>query len=159
MKKFLLMSVVVGAALLLTGCEYESCRCTHTETPCNFHAVTIEMPIQQSDWQYMELDAPDNAMFYVHFPIKELTASVYDYAVVNVYHEYNTGTKNAYQVLLPETTYKNDTLDDNSVVYFQHHVDYAYGIGYVEVFYTVSDAWYPLSFTPPAMHCRLQIVY
>ena len=65
--------------------------------------------------------------------------------------------------MLPETAYRVETVtyDDDTMetFYYQEHIDYAVGIGFVEVSYTVSDYVYPENFSPESMIFRLQLIY
>ena len=97
-------------------------------------------------------------MFFCHFTVDMLTAEVYNYGEVSVSREYNSGTNKAYQVALPETSYKVEQ-DGENKFYYAQLVDYAYGVGFIEVFYTISDYFYPEGFTPEGMVFRAQLTY
>lgn len=143
------MMAVMG--VLLSGCEKGQ----------PFHKKTIDLTVTSAQWDF---DQSAN-MFFCHFDIPELTENVYNYAEVSVSHEYNSGKNNAYQVALPETTYKVEyevneaTGDTTNTFYYAQHLDYAYGVGFVEVFCTISDYFYPEGWTPDAMLFRLQMSY
>ena len=119
------------------------------------------MAVKSSQWEFDE----DVNQYYCHFDIPELTEQVYNYGEVSVNREYNSGTKNAYQVALPETSYKVEYENDENTgevlntFYYAQHVDYAFGIGFVEVFYTISDFFYPEGEKPEGMLFRLQLTY
>ena len=123
-----------------------------------FHKRTIDLAVSQSQWDY---DA-SVGQYFCHFDLPELTEQIYNYGEISVSHEYNSGSKNAYQVALPETQYVAIDLENEdgttSPYYYQQHLDYAYGIGFVEVFLTISDFYYE-GFTPGAMMFRLQMTY
>ena len=143
------MMAVMG--VLLSGCEKGQ----------PFHKKTVDMTVTTSQWDF---DQSAN-MFFCHFDVPEITSDVYNYGEVSVNHEYNSGTNNAYQVALPETTYKveyevNETTGDTTnTFYYAQHLDYAYGAGFVEVFCTISDYFYPEGWTPGNMLFRLQMSY
>ena len=126
--------------------------------PCKFNKQTIDLSVKQSQWEFDN----DANMFYCHFDVPAITANVYDYGEFSIHREYNSGTNKAYQVALPETTYKSEDIDNEngtySTVYYQQHLDYAIGVGFVEVFCTISDFYYE-GFTPEAMLFRLQLTY
>lgn len=150
MKKYIIIGMMAMVAVLFTACE--------SNTP-KFHKQTVDLVVNKANWDY------DNStnQFFCHFDVPELTAQIYDYGEVSVNREYNSGTKRAYQVALPETTYKVEEVDNGdgttSTFYYAQHVDYAYGVGFVEVFYTISDYIYGEGFTPEAMLFRLQMTY
>lgn len=143
------MMAVMG--VLLSGCEKGQ----------PFHKKTIDLTVTSAQWDF---DQSAN-MFFCHFDIPELTENVYNYAEVSVSHEYNSGKNNAYQVALPETIYKVEyevneaTGDTTNTFYYAQHLDYAYGVGFVEVFCTISDYFYPEGWTPDPMLFRLQMSY
>ena len=151
MKKYLVICLFAVVAIGMTGCRNESV--------CYFNKKTVDLQVPQNKWAF---DASAN-MFYCHFDVPELTAKVYDYGEVSVNREYNSGTNKAYQVALPETSYKVEEVDNGdgtySTFYYAQHIDYAYGVGFVEVFYTISDYFYGDDFTPEAMLFRLQLTY
>ena len=151
MKKYLFICLLAVMAVGFTSCESEN-------APKNKR--TIDLIVKQSAWDF---DQSAN-MFYCHFDVPELTARVYNYGEVSINREYNSGTSNAYQVALPETTYKSEQLTDSvgnpvdEYFYYQQHIDYTYGIGFVEIFCTISDFYYE-GFTPDAMVFRMQLTY
>ena len=121
---------------------------------CKFHKKTIDLAVSKDKWDF---DKSTN-QFFCHFEVPELTAQVYDYGEVSVNREYNSGTQRAYQVALPETSYKVEQ-DGENTFYYAQLVDYAYGVGFIEVFYTISDYFYPEGFTPEGMVFRAQLTY
>ena len=146
MKKYLfisLLAIVVGA--MFTACEVNDPTVKKT----------IDLKVKGNQW---DIDSVDHKCFYFcHFDVPELTKDVYNYGEISVNREYNSGTEYAYQVALPETTYCVDTIAGNPYYYTQH-VDYAYGIGFVEVFVTISDYYYD-EYVPETMLFRLQMTY
>lgn len=147
MKKSIIISMLVLVSMAFTGCV--------NNTPdCRFHKKTIDLICDQNEWSY---DASAN-MFFCHFTVDMLTAEVYNYGEVSVSREYNSGTNKAYQVALPETSYKVEQ-DGENKFYYAQLVDYAYGVGFIEVFYTISDYFYPEGFTPEGMVFRAQLTY
>ena len=141
--------MVAVAAICLTSCKQE---------PCRFNKHTKDLEVLANQWEF---DKGAN-MYFCHFEVPELTAEVYNYGEVSVNHEYNSGKATAYQVALPETTYQEIALDNGdgttSPYYYCQHIDYAYGIGFVEVFITISDFYYD-DFVPEQMHFRMQMTW
>jgi len=123
-----------------------------------FNKYTKDLIVNAGQWEF---DKGAN-MYFCHFDVEELTAEVYDYGEISVSREYNTGTKNAYQVALPETSYKQVLLDNtegsSDPYYYQQHIDYAFGVGFVEVFVTISDFYYD-DYQPENMLFRLQLTW
>ncbi len=150
MKKYLILSVFALVTFVFSACQ--------SNEPCRFHKESIELVVNQNMWEF---DSSAN-MYYCHFNVPEITSDVYKYGEWSINREYNSGSKNAYQVALPETTYKSEEIDNGdsttSTVFYQQHIDYAVGVGMVEVFCTISDFYYE-GFTPESMIFRLQLTY
>ncbi|MBR1877463.1 MAG: hypothetical protein IJ814_00500 [Paludibacteraceae bacterium] len=149
MKKISFISLLVCLVMALTGCNKEAPK----------HSETYNLTVLQKDWQW------DDAaqQFYYHFSVPEITAYVYDFGEVAVYREYNYGTKDACQTLLPESLYRSE---DNgaATVYYTQHIDYLYGVGFVEVQLRNSDYAYSKDekgnlINPEDMFFRLKLIY
>ena len=153
MKKYLFICLLALAACM-GSCTYP----TYVTEECKFNKKTVDLVVTQDKWTFDE----GVNQYYCHFDIPELTEQVYNYGEVSVNREYNSGTSDAYQVALPETTYRSVDLDDGNggttPYYYQQHLDYAFGVGFVEIFCTISDFYYE-GFTPDAMVFRMQLTY
>ena len=132
----------------MTGCTINS----SSEPSERMHKQTIDLNVKANSWVW---DAGAN-MYYCHFDLPELTSDIYNYAEVSVNREYNTGSSKAYQVALPETTYLTEKVN-NQDYFYQQHIDYAYGVGFVEIFLTFSDYVYDQQ--PDPMIFRMQLTY
>ncbi len=144
MKKYVFISLLALVALVFTGCQ-------SADAPQ--HKKTVDLVANASSWSF-----DDGAnMYYCHFDVPEITSKVYNYGEFSVNREYNSGTPRAYQVTLPETTYLQADVEGGTVFY-QQHLDYAIGVGFIEVFCTISDFYYD-DFSPDAMLFRLQMTY
>ena len=148
MKKYLLIGLVALMGLGMTGCTINS----SSEPSERMHKQTIDLNVKANSWVW---DAGAN-MYYCHFDLPELTGDIYNYAEVSVNREYNTGSSKAYQVALPETTYLTEKVN-NQDYFYQQHIDYAYGVGFVEIFLTFSDYVYDQQ--PDPMIFRMQLTY
>ena len=148
MKKYLLIGLVAMMGLGMTGCTINS----SSEPSERMHKQTIDLNVKASSWIW---DAGAN-MYYCHFDLLELTSDIYNYAEVSINREYNTGSSKAYQVALPETTYLTEKVN-NQDYFYQQHIDYAYGVGFVEIFLTFSDYVYDQQ--PDPMIFRMQLTY
>ena len=148
MKKYLLIGLVALMGLGMTGCTINS----SNEPSERMHKQTIDLNVKASSWIW---DAGAN-MYYCHFDLPELTGDIYNYAEVSINREYNTGSSKAYQVALPETTYLTEKVN-NQDYFYQQHIDYAYGVGFVEIFLTFSDYVYDQQ--PDPMVFRMQLTY
>jgi len=148
MKKYLLIGLVAMMGLGMTGCTINS----SNEPSERMHKQTIDLNVKANSWIW---DAGAN-MYYCHFDLPELTGDIYNYAEVSINREYNTGSSKAYQVALPETTYLTEKVN-NQDYFYQQHIDYAYGVGFVEIFLTFSDYVYDQQ--PDPMIFRMQLTY
>ena len=148
MKKYLLIGLVAMMGLGMTGCTINS----SSEPSERMHKQTIDLNVKANSWIW---DAGAN-MYYCHFDLPELTSDIYNYAEVSINREYNTGSSKAYQVALPETTYLTEKVN-NQDYFYQQHIDYAYGVGFVEIFLTFSDYVYDQQ--PDPMVFRMQLTY
>jgi hypothetical protein len=145
MKKVLLILSIIAVAIGFTSCE---------DDPCYYHTQTLDLRVMQADWQF-----DDNTLqYYYHFDVPEITPFVYNYGNWSISREYNSGTKDAYQVALPQSVYMTEALADGSIAYYTQHIDYRVGIGYVEIQLTNSDYFYEQE-NPENMLFRLQLIY
>lgn len=148
MKKYVFICLLALVAVVFTACNNND----------PLRKKTVDLVVNTNNWEF------DNSanMFFCHFNVPEMTAEVYNYGEVSISHEYNPGTQNAYQIALPETVYRQEDLDNGdgttSPYYYQQHLDYAIGVGFVEIFCTISDFYYK-DYTPDAMLFRMQITY
>ena len=149
MKKIIISCLIALVGFSLTGCVVKN-----TEPTCYFHQKTIDLVCNADEWSF------DNTlnMYYCRFTVDALTKDVYNYGEISINREYNSGTTNAYQIPLPETTYMVEQDGDNTFYYAQH-VDYIYGVGYITIYFTMSDYFYPSNFTPGALVFRAQLTY
>ena len=160
MKKYLSICLMAIIACM-AGCTYPTYKTYEVVEDCQFNKKTIELIVTEDKWDFDE----STGQFFCHFNVPELTEKVYTSGEVSINREYNSGTKNAYQVALPETSYKVENEYDETTgevvntFYYQQHVDYAFGVNFVEVFYTISDYFYPSNWTPEGMRFRLQLTY
>ena len=150
MKKQLIMCLMALLLVCLAGCQ--------SNAP-QVKKQTIDLEVKKNKWSFDE----KMGFYYCQFDVPELTSTVYNYGEVSVSREYNSGTRDAYQTALPETKYlvENEVDEKDSIIntfYYQQHIDYIYGVGFVEVDLTISDYFYG-DFSPESMIFRLQLTY
>ena len=155
MKKYVFISMMALVTLVFTGCEKNE--------PCQFHKKTIDLLVNTNEWKF-----DDNAhQFYVRFNIDLLTANVYDYGEVSISREMTDAQNNPYQVALPMSLFMVETVDDGNGgttdIFYTQHIDYRYGVGYVEIQLTNSDLAYETNGSdfvkPESMVFRMQLTY
>ncbi len=159
MKKLLL--------LLVVACAFTSCY-IGTEGPRGpqgppgkdglVNYKIIDLQVNQNEWKYSGYE--NNNFFVASFAMPEITANIYNNGLVQVYREYNTGTPDARQILLPQTRH-NEVLVNNTWVFYTETVDYEYGVGTLSIFYTASDFDYEINqtFVPEGMHFRAVLMW
>jgi len=144
MKKLFSFLLIAIMALCFTSCERNELK---------LRKKTIYLNILSNEWKYSQADR----QFYAHFSMPEITSEVYNYGDVTISREYFSNTPAMYQVGLPQSVYKSETVD-STTVYYQQLIDYRVGIGYVEIQVTNSDFYYE-GYTPEAMDFHVQLTY
>ena len=123
----------------------------------------VDLSVSGNQWQYSGYD--NNNYFMGTFDMPEITQDIYDNGLVQVYREYDTGTANAVQLLLPNTRHKEysytDTEGNTQWGFYSETTDYEYGVGKLNVFFTASDFDYEIdtSFVPEDMRFRVVIMW
>ena len=122
----------------------------------------VDLSVNASQWQYSGLS--NNNYFMASFDMPEITKDIYDNGLVQVYREYDTGTNNAVQLLLPSTRHIEYSYEDSGNTlwgFYSETTDYEYGVGKLNVFFTVSDFDYEINttFVPEDMHFRVVIMW
>lgn len=155
MKRFLAyIFLPTVCALVLSGCEYSF---SPGNEPCTNSAV-ISLHISQNQWQW----SADGGYFYYTFNnINELTTNVFNNGIVSCYREYNIGTPDAYQIPLPQTLHKAESVTENGNTYYAFYtqtIDYSFLPGTVEIVLTNSDYAYGTE-NPESMNFRLCLLW
>ncbi|MCQ2182199.1 MAG: collagen-like protein [Bacteroidales bacterium] len=124
--------------------------------PSNINIVIINVP--QEAWEYSYY--ADNNYFVATIDVPELTEDAFDYGFINCYRTYDYDTMLASQVALPYVRLLEE-VDGDNVYFYTETIDYEYGIGWVKIYYTLSDFFYEVDETlmPDAMQFRLAIAY
>lgn len=120
----------------------------------SFDIVIVNVP--ENSWKYSGL--VDNNFFCATVDVPELTEEAFDYGIISMYRTYNYDKSDASQIALPYVRL-NEELVGKDYVFYTETIDYEYGIGWVKIYYTVSDFIYEIdpSFNPQAMQFRLVI--
>ena len=122
---------------------------------------TISVYVDSLDWYYS--NEPNNNYFCAYVDqLPELTEHVFDYGAVKAYLvsdrlDYRRARKN----ILPYVFHKEYFAVDNSWESFTETIDFTYGIGWAEFYFTRSDFYYELdeSINPPSMEFDIVITY
>lgn len=151
------------AALL---CVFVSCQKVGPQGPpgpegpqgasAEFDILKLDVPAKA--WQYSGQD--DNNYFCATVEVPELTEDAFDYGVVSLYRTYNYDSFDASQIVLPYVRLCEEVADTDTFFYTET-IDYEYGIGWVNIYYTVSDFIYEWDskFAPVDMQFRMVIAY
>lgn len=148
------LTAVVG----LSSCD--SCTCEPVVPPVE-QRVVRDLQINSNEWTYS--GGENNNYFFASFTVPEITGNVYNNGNISIYREFDSGTANAIQTLLPYVRHKEYLKNEATKewAFYTETVDYEYGVGRVTVFYTVSDFDYELDteFVPKSMHFRLVLTW
>ncbi|MCM1035150.1 MAG: hypothetical protein NC038_08640 [Paludibacter sp.] len=153
MKKYLYLLLF---ALCMSAC------CSHEtiEVPIS-NRMIFDLQANSNEWNYTNTD--NNNYFVANFSMPEITKNIYDNGTILVYREFDYGTTNAVQQILPYSRHYEYLINanENSWGFYTETVDYEYGIGFLNIFYTASDFDYELntSFVPEGMHFRMVIMW
>lgn len=148
-------------ALCVFAIGLSSCAHCDCDSYKGMSKIVRDLQVNADEWQYS--NAANNNYYYAKFTIKELDAEKYNDGKITVYREYDTGTDQATQTLLPSIRHKEYVSDETTSTwsFYTETIDYEYGIGTLTIFYTVSDFAYEVDtkIAPEAMHFRLVIVW
>lgn len=148
-------------ALCVFAIGLSSCAHCDCDSYKGMSKIVRDLQVNADEWQYS--NAANNNYYYAKFTIKELDAEKYNDGKITVYREYDTGTDQATQTLLPSIRHKEYVSDETTKTwsFYTETIDYEYGIGTLTIFYTVSDFAYEVDpkIAPEAMHFRLVIVW
>ena len=129
--------------MMLTSCQ---------NTPeCSYHKEKISLEVYPEEWKFDSAES----QFYCHYTVPAITSKVYNDGEWSVYREFNHGKWYAYQVVLPMSIYKTDTVREEVIDYYTQYIDYRIGVGYVDIQLTNSDRLYSEE-KPESMLFRLQ---
>ena len=149
MRKYVLIFGLLAVMFSFSGCYVHE-----SSEPCKFHKKTIDLMVQPENWVYDDV----SNQYFASFNVPDITQAVYDYGEVSVSREFETGTKKAYQVALPMTSYIEETLTDGSIAYYIEHIDYRVGVGFIDIQLTTNDHFYAEG-QLVGMYFRVQLTY
>lgn len=151
MKKYLFLCL---SALCMISC------CNKVEIQ-DTNRIVLDLQINSSEWKYSGLD--NNNYFVGNFDLPELTKGIYDNGTILVYRELDWDTRNPIQQILPYSRHHEYLANSSEQLwgFFTETVDFEYGIGFLNIFYTASDFDYEVdqTFVPETMHFRLVITW
>lgn len=119
----------------------------------------INLHAGASDWE-RRTDSDGNNPFYVaSFDVPELDAFIYDSGLVQCYIEYDGGTTNASQQLLPCVRHKEEVVSAEEWYLWTETTDFDYMVGNVNIYVTYSDFPTDASIAPGEMNFRLVLMW
>jgi len=148
--KTLLITLFAALAILTTSCRKDPV------PQCSYKIVNITVP--KESWSYSDQD--DNNYFTAEIDVPELSEEAFDGGILNVYRTFNFDKSNASQQLLPSVRLLEEKVG-NDMYRYTESIDYEYGIGWLNIYYTLSDFVYDqtLEYDPGDMTFRLVLVY
>ena len=160
MKKYLMLALL---ALTLFSCGYNPKDEPFALQYTHRRVIDLQIDATKGEWAYPNLN--DNNYFYAQFSMPEIDANVYNNGVVQVYREFDSGTNKAVQMPLPYVRLNEYAVtdEDNNTTWLNYTetVDFEYGIGSLNIFYTASDFDYEIdtSFVPETMNFRVVLMW
>lgn len=122
------------------------------------NVVLIDVPA--ANWQYSSVN--NNNYFFATVEMPEITPDSFDNGLVKMYRTFNyESATDAYQMELPYTRHNEACVDEanDGWAFWTETVDYAFGPGWMTIYYTVSDFDYEIEYyTPEAMTFRCVIM-
>ncbi len=127
---------------------------------------TTDLIVRSIDWRWNN----QGGYYYCTFALPQLTTAIYNFGTVNCYHEYYSGTADAYQIALPEIKHNAvlayyDAQQHRDVYeYYDQTIDYIFGVNFLEIDLMNSDFSYFVDSRgnlvyPEDMVFRLNFVY
>lgn len=156
MRKLLNTLALLTVIAAMSSCERYT-RVVVDETAVQ-NVGTVTFTVRQSDWEYSNLD--NNNFFSVRVKMPEITRDVFNYGMIKVYraYDFNADGSNtsAYQIELPYVRHHEVLVGKDLWADYTETVDYDFEIGYITIYYTVSDFNYELDtrFVPDQMQFR-----
>lgn len=121
---------------------------------CTYKIINFDVPVKA--WQPVKEEG-DIICYSAGVDMPEITENVFDGSIINVYRTFNFDKLDAWQQVLPYQRFYREELEEGGIAYYTESIDYEYGIGWLKIYYTVSDFYYPV--IPEAMTFRCIIVY
>lgn len=149
---FMKNRVIIGLIALVCLC-LSSCS-TNEPSSRSLRTMTIDFRVPQNAWAFDD----QNKWYSYYYPTLDISERVYNYGTWTMSHEYNSGTKDAFMIALPEFRFKQAYDDQQQIVNYSQRIDYEVGLGYIRVYITNSDYQYePADLEEMFFH--MQIVY
>ena len=130
---FMKNRVIIGLIALVCLC-LSSCS-TNEPSSRSLRTMTIDFRVPQNAWAFDD----QNKWYSYYYPTSDISERVYNYGTWTMSHEYNSGTKDAFMIALPEFRFKQAYDDQQQIVNYSQRIDYEVGLGYIRVYITNSD--------------------
>lgn len=113
--------------------------------------------VNTDDWAYSDYD--DNNYFYATVDMPEITKDIFDGGIIKMYRVFDYDTSNPVQIEMPFTRHKEEYVGPGEYDYvnWTETLDYEFGVGSMNIFFTVSDFFYQDK--PESMRFRCVIMY
>lgn len=116
----------------------------------------VYINVDQAAWTFSGLN--DNNYFMASVKVPELTETIFDGGIIKMYRTFDYDTKDATQIEMPYVRLKEFYEEGNPEPYrYAEVLDYDFGIGTVNIYFTVSDFFYDVK--PEAMLFRCVLMY
>lgn len=116
----------------------------------------VYVNVEQARWQFCE--AEDGNYFMASVDVPELTEDIFDGGLIKMYRTFDYDSPYATQIEMPYIRLKEIYETGNPNPFrFTEALDYDFGIGYINIYFTVSDFYYDVK--PEAMTFRCVLMY
>ena len=154
MKNKLILVLCAIAACCFVACD------SGTSPECKYHSDTFDIP-KKGDKLKWDFDKT-NREFVCRVNMPDITSYIYNFGNWSLCREFNKGKSDAYQIALPMSQFKCDTVEAESTIYYTQYLDYRVGTEYVDIQLTNSDFFYAKDASgnpipPETMDFRLQV--
>lgn len=117
----------------------------------------VSINVFTDDW--VKTNDKDNNYYYATVDMPEITKDIFEGGVIKMYRVFDYDTSDPVQVEMPFTRHKEEYVGPGEYDYvnWTETLDYEFGVGRINIFFTVSDFFYGRK--PEYMRFRCVVMY
>lgn len=117
----------------------------------------VSINVFTDDW--VKTNDKDNNYYYATVDMPEITKDIFEGGVIKMYRVFDYDTSDPVQVEMPFTRHKEEYVGPGEYDYvnWTETLDYEFGVGRINIFFTVSDFFYEGK--PEYMRFRCVVMY
>lgn len=117
----------------------------------------VSINVFTDDW--VKTNDKDNNYYYATVDMPEITKDIFEGGVIKMYRVFDYDTSDPVQVEMPFTRHKEEYVGPGEYDYvnWTETLDYEFGVGRINIFFTVSDFFYKGK--PEYMRFRCVVMY